>query len=439
MGRVKRVLLFAAALALAFWLGQATKSEVLAGPSPSSPYKKLNIFGRVLSYIENNYVEEVTEEQLIYGAIQGMVSTLDPHTSFMPPDVYREMKGDTSGEFGGVGLEINVNDEGKLVVVAPIEGTPAHKAGIQRGDELLSIDGKSTKGWDLSKAVQAMRGKKGTQVVVQVARPGVEEPLSFTLTRDLIKVISVTHKSLGDGIGYIRIKQFQERTAKSVEAALHDLEGRPGGLRGLILDLRDNPGGLLDQAVQVADAFLSEGLIVSTEGKSSRSVEKLYAHAKGTHQGFPMVVLVNGGSASASEIVAGALQDHRRAVILGQTTFGKGSVQTIIELEDGSGLKLTIARYYTPLHRSIQERGITPDIFIEETPPKREEEKKIRREVDLEGHLKNEEPPSPGVQKETQISDDYLLSRAVEYLKGWQLLSHGANKGSKDLARLELK
>src|SRR5690348_14780628 len=346
-------------------------------PKKYSPYHKLNIFTRVLSYVENNYVENVDQDELIYGAIRGMLETLDPHTSFLKPDQYREMKIDTSGQFGGVGIEVEMRPVGDnsrdnvLTVMSAIEGTPAAKAGITTGDQITRIDDTPTHSMRMDDAVQKMRGKKGSPVTLAVVRPGSKgwkEPRVYNLTREIIKIENVVAKTLEPGYGYVRLKQFSENSYRDIEAALDKLEKEsPGGhLRGLVLDLRNNPGGLLDQAVRIADDFIDQGLIVRTEGKGGRIIDEEKAHSRGTRLGFPMVVLVNGGSASASEIVAGALQDHQRAAIMGTQSFGKGSVQTVIELDDGSALKLTIARYYTPAGRSIQEHGITPDIVVEQ-------------------------------------------------------------------------
>lgn len=384
-------------------------------PKDFSPYKKLNIFARVLSYVENNYVEPVDGNKLIYGAIKGMLETLDPHSTFLPPEQYRQMKMDTQGEFGGLGIEVEIRNNW-LTVVSPIEGTPAHRAGLRPGDEIREIDGRSTSGMRMHEAVQAMRGPRGTRVRVTVYRPSTKATMKLELVRDLVKIISVTSKLLEPGIGYLRLKNFQEGTDRSLQKSLKELLDK-GPLRGLVLDMRNNPGGLLDQAVRVADLFLGKGLIVRTTGKGGKLMDEELAHSRGTYAGFPMICLINGGSASASEIVAGALQDHRRAVVMGTRSFGKGSVQTIIELNDGSGLKLTVARYFTPSGRSIQEEGIEPDIVVEERPPKAVAER-IKREKDLQGHLRGpggkKAPPRPPL-------DDFQLQTAVDYLKAAEI------------------
>src|SRR3954463_7548931 len=362
---------------LSTFMGVAVVGGAAAAlPKKYSPYHKLNIFTRVLSYVENNYVENVDQDELIYGAIRGMLETLDPHTSFLKPDQYREMKIDTSGQFGGVGIEVEMRPaadgsrDNVLTVMSAIEGTPAAKAGITTGDQIVRIDDTPTHSMRMDDAVQKMRGKKGSRFPLAVTRPGSKgwkEPRVYNLMREIIKIDNVVARTIEPGYGYVRLKQFSENSDRDMEAALDRLEKEsPGGhLRGLVLDLRNNPGGLLDQAVRIADEFIDSGLIVRTEGKGGRIIDEEKAHSRGTRLGFPIIVLVNGGSASASEIVARALQDHGRAVIMGSQTFGKGSVQTVIELDDGSALKLTIARYYTPSGRSIQERGITPDVLVE--------------------------------------------------------------------------
>lgn len=355
-----------------------------------SAYRQLELFARVLSYVENNYVESVDRKTLIQGAIQGMLDTLDPHTLFMPPEVFREMKIDTSGEFGGLGIEIARKGD-RLVVVAPIDDTPAARAGIKAGDELLAIDGESTQGMDLGRALQKMRGPAGGRVLLTLMRAGFNAPRELAILRDHIRIVSV-ESALYGGIGHVKVKNFQDRTDLSLKKELDRLRALNGGreLDGLVLDLRNNPGGLLDQAVAMSDRFLPGNLpIVSTRGRDGRNASEEKSRDRDTEKDYPLVVLVNAGSASASEIVAGALQDHGRAVIMGTQTFGKGSVQTIIELEDGSGLKLTIARYYTPKGRSIQEKGITPDFLVPEDASGKAGSE-APREKDLRGHFKAE-------------------------------------------------
>jgi carboxyl-terminal processing protease len=425
------------------FLGGMAADRLASAAHGSEVYRQLDIFARVLSYIENNYVEEVSEKRLVQGAIKGMVATLDPHTAFMPPEIFKDMKVDTSGEFGGLGIELTSRVQLKngarsesLVVVAPIDDTPAARAGVAAGDVILKIDGEPTGDMDLVTAVSRMRGPAGSKVVLTILRDGFAEPRDLVLVRDHIRIVSVEGR-LYDGYGYVKIKNFQDSTDRYLKKALDDLRKQNGAeLKGLVLDLRNNPGGLLDQAVKVSDRFLPGGLtIVTTKGRGGRHVEEEKSHDRDTEPTYPLIVLVNGGSASASEIVAGALQDHGRGVIMGQPTFGKGSVQTLIELEDGSGLKLTIARYYTPKGRSIQEKGIEPDVLVragESTGP---------REVDLRNHFRSEDgkgarpavshgdapvagrdaPPPDAAGAKAAGSDDEVLRTALDYLRTWQI------------------
>ncbi|MCA9669449.1 MAG: S41 family peptidase [Myxococcales bacterium] len=397
--------------------------SAFAVPRRYSPYRKLGLFARVLTYVENNYVHHVDGRKLVHGAIRGMLKTLDPHSVFMPPDQYRRMKADTRGSFGGLGIEVEVRNNW-LTIVAPIEDTPAHRAKLKSSDQIRAIDGKSTRGMQMTEAVRRMRGPRGTRVKLTIVRPlgkGKTKRFDVEIVRDVIKIVSVTSKMIEPGIGYIRVKNFQERTASYLRKALEQLQAKQK-LHGLILDLRNNPGGLLEQAVRVADLFISDGLIVKTTGKGGRVLDREVAHSRGTFKGFPMVCLVNGGSASASEIVAGALQDRKRAVIMGQQTFGKGSVQTIIELNDGSGLKLTIARYYTPSGRSIQERGIEPDIIAAaKAPPVKVE--KVTREKDLQGHLRGTKRRKKKLARRRRLAD-FQLQTALDYLRAAQIFGN---------------
>jgi carboxyl-terminal processing protease len=410
----------------------ATAGAAVALPRKYSPYHKLNIFTRVLAYVENTYVEDVDQDKLIYGAIKGMMDTLDPHSAFMDPAQYRDMKAETTGQFGGVGIEVEMRD-GMLTVMSAIENTPASKAGLTTGDTILKIEDTSTKGISLDDAIARMRGKRGQAVKLTVGRKSWKEPKTMTLVRDIIKVENTTAKMLEPGYGYVRIKQFTENADRELNDALDTLEhDSPGGkLRGLVLDLRNNPGGLLDQAVRIADDFIDEGLIVYTEGKGGRREEE-HAHQRGTRPNYAIICLVNGGSASASEIVAGALQDHKRAVVMGTQTFGKGSVQTVIELDDGSALKLTIARYYTPSGRSIQEHGITPDVMVERIHmadlKADHTDEPDKKERDLSNHLRNSQPPRPAAAGPVALGDDFQLHTALDYLKAWQIFSAPGGK-----------
>jgi carboxyl-terminal processing protease len=355
-------------------------------------YKYIEIFTEVLRQVEDNYVEPQDPKDLIHGAIKGMVESLDPHSSYMTKEEHDDLMIETKGSFQGVGMEIIVKDE-ILTVVSPIEGTPADKAGIKAGDRIIKIDDKTTMDMTSTEAVKLIRGPKGSKVKLTISREGIDHPLVFNITRDEIPLRSVRRSFILDhDIGYVRISNFQGNTTDELIEALAKLE-EGKSLRGLILDLRNNPGGLLTQAVGVSDMFLDSGVIVSTKGRTEEQNMEELAQKNETERNYPVIVVVNGGSASASEIVAGALQDNKRALILGTKTFGKGSVQTIIPLSDGSGLRLTTARYYTPSGKSIQVSGITPDIEIDFVPIEEKEPdegSRFWREVDLEGHMENE-------------------------------------------------
>jgi carboxyl-terminal processing protease len=431
--RVKKIALYmVAVLLLAFFAGVAMQHRGSA--QAANDYESIELFTDVLTIVKKSYVEDVDTKKLIYGAINGMLTSLDPHSSFMPPEMYKEMRIETKGSFGGLGIEISIKD-GILTVISPIEDTPAYKAGIKAGDQILKIDDRFTKDLSIMEAVKRMRGKKGTKVVLTIMRDGFERPKEFPLIRDIIQVKSVKYKTLDEGFGYIRIAQFQERTDGDLAAALASLKkSSKGKLSGLVLDLRNDPGGLLEQAVRVADHFLPDGkLIVYTEGREKDSKMRFNAQKGEKEPDYPIVVLINSGSASASEIVAGAMQDHKRAVIMGTQSFGKGSVQTIIPLSDDSGLRLTTARYYTPSGRSIQAKGITPDIIVEKVELSTSEKKDGLniREKDLENHFETDheeitekkvEEPIPPYKSDEQIKGDYQILRALDLLKGWDIL-----------------
>jgi len=397
-------------------------------------YEDLKIFTDVIGLLQKEYVEETNSKDLVYGAIKGMLETLDPHSAFMPPNMYKEMQEETKGRFEGLGIEITIKD-GVLTVVSPIEDTPAFRAGVLAGDQILKIDGESTKNLTLMDSVKRLRGPKGTKVTITIMREGFAKPRDFTLTRDVIPIRSVRFELLEKQYGYIRLSQFQEKTEGEFEKALKSLEGESkGAIKGLILDLRNNPGGLLDQAVKVADRFIESGLIVSMEGRREEQKMKFHARSQGTATRYPLVVLVNGGSASGSEIVAGAIQDHGRGILVGTQTFGKGSVQTIFPLKDGSGLRLTTARYYTPNGRSIQAKGVMPDIIVKPLPPEEEKATALPRhptEKDLERHLTDIEkgPPKEKPKREEtkpKKPDDPQLERALELLKSWDIFKNTA-------------
>ncbi len=352
-------------------------------------YRALELFSKVLFYVESDYVDTVDEKGLIEGAIKGMLGTLDPHTLYLTPDIYKDLKADTVGKFGGVGLEVSLKD-GILTVVSPIEDTPAQKAGIEPGDRIVKINGEFTKDMNLSDAVKKMRGPRKSKVTLYIYREGWKEGHEYVLHREIIKVKSVKSELIDGKYGYLRITSFQERTAEDLAKAIAELEKSSGGLKGIILDLRSNPGGLLDQAVDVSDLFIKDGLIVSTKGRTHK-LEERKASGKAPYPTIPMVVLVNGGSASASEIVAGALQDYGRAYVMGTQSFGKGSVQTIIDLGDGIGLKLTIARYYTPKNRQIDGKGITPDQIVKLQAPETQKAETQKHKTEKEKDKDEEE------------------------------------------------
>jgi len=388
-------------------------------------YEDLRVFTDVLTHLQNDYVEETENRRLIYGAIKGMLDTLDPHSSFMPPEVYKEMQMETRGKFEGLGIVIE-KKKGLLLVVSPIEDTPAFKAGVQSGDHIIKIDDQPTENMTLHEAAMKMRGPKGTKVTLTVVREGVTKPKEITIVRDIIPLKSVKYEVLEEGIGYVRISQFNEQTASDFEKALDKLNSlNKAPIKSLIIDLRNNPGGLLDQAVKVADKFIGSGVIVSIEGRNKEQKMKFTAHKEGTVENYTVVVLVNSGSASGSEILAGALQDHGRALILGTQTFGKGSVQTIFPLKDGSGLKLTTATYYTPKGRSIQAMGIAPNIVVPYSRVSEGEESKEQAsrllEKDLERHLKGEQGEKGLEKPEEKKVLDSQLERAVQILKSWEI------------------
>jgi carboxyl-terminal processing protease len=432
IGNVRVVLVITTVFLIGVLVGSGQSQKVSA--LSNSMYEDLKIFTDVLSLIQMDYVEETKSKDLVNGAIKGMLETLDPHSSYMPPNMFKEMQEETKGRFEGLGIEITIR-EGVLTVVSPIEDTPAFKAGILAGDQILKIDGESTKNFTLMDSVKSLRGPRGTKVTITIMREGFTKPKEFTLVRDVIPVRSVRHELLEKNYGYIRLSQFQEKTDGEFEKAVKTLEEESkGSLKGLVLDLRNNPGGLLDQAVKISDRFIDSGLIVSVEGRKEDQKLKFYAHPNGNVARYPLVVLVNGGSASGAEIVAGAIQDHGRGIIVGTQTFGKGSVQTIIPLKDGSGLRLTTARYYTPNGRSIQAKGIVPDIIVKPSKPEEEKEvvtPKLPAEKDLERHLmdvekgvpKEKEKPKKEEGKEKKPVDNQL-ERALELLKSWDIFKN---------------
>ena len=427
-------LAFGALLGASLTLGEG----VLAGKNETEtlPLEDLRTFTEIFAKIKNDYVEPIEDKDLLENAIRGMLAGLDPHSAYLVPDDYKELQAGTSGEFGGLGIEVGMED-GFVKVISPIDDTPADRAGVQAGDLVIRLDDTPVKGMALSDAVKIMRGKPGTDIVLTIVREGEDAPLKIKITRDVIRVTSVKSDLLDPGYGYVRISQFQSRTGDNLQEALSKLEQEAGGpLKGLVLDLRNNPGGVLSAAVSVSDAFLQEGIIVYTEGRLEDAKLKFNAKPTDLLNGAPIVVLVNGGSASASEIVAGALQDHQRAIIMGQKTFGKGSVQTILPMDNGSALKLTTAKYYTPSGVSIQATGISPDIELENLTLADAESPVTTRikEADLARHLEGEgerdgndneksADKSKGGNAKTPLARrDYAIYEALNLLKGLSIL-----------------
>ncbi len=422
------------------WFGDRMVGRVSAVAKET--YDNIEVFTNVLALVQKNYVDNVTTKQLIDGAITGMLNALDPHSAYLPPDLYKELQVDTRGSFGGLGIEITTRNN-VLTVVSPIEDTPAYRAGIKSGDQIIKIEDEFTKDMPLVEAVKKMRGPKGSTIHVTLRREGAPKLIDLALTREVIKIQSVKSRLLEKGYGYLRLTQFQERTDDDLQKAMATMEKENGGpLTGLVLDLRNNPGGLLTQAVKVSDEFVDSGLVVYTDGRLDSQKQKYFAHKAGSHSDFPMIVLVNGGSASASEIVAGCLQDHKRALVLGTQTFGKGSVQTILPLDENAAVRLTTARYYTPNGRSIQATGITPDIYVEEAIVQAKADGGPKfpsvREENLPGHFQqpNKQAPSKngsGSKDEEENDDaatavregepgkDPQLDRALELLKSWNV------------------
>jgi carboxyl-terminal processing protease len=377
-----RVFFIVLALSLSSFFAGGTYTLLLSKDRAQDAYRSLEKFGKVYDTVKKNYVKEPTDAQLIDGAIRGMLEDLDPHSVYMKKEDFEEMQSGTKGEFGGIGIEISMRD-GALTVVSPIEDTPAFRVGMKSGDIITKIDGTSTAKMGVMDAVKLMRGKPGTKVNIEVRRAGESAPIALSITRAVIQVRSVSHE-MKEGFGVVRVSQFQERTTKDLRSALDKVKSNSEGeeIKGLVLDLRNNPGGLLQQAIEISDLFLKDGLIVYTQGRDADKAAKYYATARGTEPDYPIVLLVNGGSASASEIVAGALQDQKRAVVVGTNSFGKGSVQNVIPLTDGSGIKLTVALYYTPAGRQIQGAGIVPDEIV-----KGPNDAEMPKERDLPGHL----------------------------------------------------
>ena len=406
---------------LSFWLILVFSPQVLAVEEDPNDYNYLKFLGETIEKIKSDYVDDVKNKELVESAIDGMLSSLDPHSSFLNAESLKQMKIQTKGAFGGLGIEVTM-ENGFVKVISPIDDTPAYKAGIKAGDYITHLDGKSVIGLNLNEAVDKMRGPAGTKLKVTIGRSN-QEAFDVTIKRDIIKISSVKSK-LEEDVGYIRITTFSEQTSKSTKDAIKKLK-KEKNLRGYVLDLRNNPGGLLDQAVSVSDLFLEKGEIVSTRGKNSKNPEMYKAKSGDIIDGKPLVVIINGGSASASEIVAGALQDHKRAILLGTRSFGKGSVQTIIPVKPYGALRMTTAKYFTPSGRSIQKTGIEPDIVVEERELKKADNKKISREEDLKGALKNPSNKDKKEEKENKEKsdeiEDFQLSRALDLVRGISL------------------
>ena len=426
------------ALGLALGAGMTIYSSVFAGNEKTTtasplPLEELRAFTEVFGRVKSDYVESVEDKDLLEYAIKGMLSGLDPHSAYLNPEEFKEMRIGTDGKFGGLGIEVSM-ENGFVKVISPIDDTPAERAGIKAGDVIVRLDDTPVKGMTLNEAVKIMRGEPGTDILLTVVREGEEGPLKITITRDIIRIKSVRGRTLDPGYGYIRISQFQSATGTSMRKQLSELKKENGGeLKGLVLDLRNNPGGVLNASVSVADAFVSKGKIVYTEGRVKDSLLTFNASPNDLLKSAPIVVLVNGGSASASEIVAGALQDHKRAIIMGTKTFGKGSVQTIMPMNNGAALKITTARYFTPSGRSIQAEGIEPDIEVEQLEVSKKEDAAVERlrEADLRDHLENgngghadeadkNDKSGKTMEKtdEKNIKDDYQLNEALNLLKG---------------------
>jgi carboxyl-terminal processing protease len=420
-------------------------------------YAELQNFSKILSLIQQYYVDEVDTKKLVNGAIKGMLRELDPHTSYMTPDVYKDFESETSGEFGGLGIEISIQNN-ILTIISPIEDTPAWKAGIKPGDKIVAINGESTKGFSLVDASNALKGKNGDTITLSVIRPSSDTPIDIPIVRGKVKIKSVKSTVLDDGYLYVKITSFIENTSADLEKVLTEYKAKQKGkIEGILIDLRRNPGGLLDQAIKVSDLFIKEGVIVSTIGRDPKNKDITYATKKAAFADVPIVVLINEYSASASEIVSGALQDNKRAVIVGERSFGKGSVQSAIKLGDGSGLKLTVARYYTPSGVSIQSEGIKPDIEIEDVDAeafaKAINKSQATREKDIAGHLKGDKEKLEkkadknatttmekntsawwkdiGSKKESELTGkeklfktDYQAYQAFTYLKAWNTLKN---------------
>lgn len=423
---------FVRSLSLAFLAFAVAYTPAHASKSDASTYELLNLFGDVFERVREDYVEEAEDQELIESAINGMLTALDPHSGYLSAKSFEEMQVQTKGEFGGLGIEVTM-ENGLVKVVSPIDETPAYEAGIQPGDFISQLDGEPVLGLTLSEAVDKMRGRVGTEIVITILREGESEPFDVTIERDTIKIRSVRTRKEGEDVAYLRIVSFSENTYSSMKDQFDDMKDEMGdNLKGIVLDLRNNPGGLLDQAISVSDAFLEQGEIVSTRERDPQDTKRYAARSGDLAKGLPIVVLINQGSASASEIVAGALKDHKRAVVMGSKSFGKGSVQTVIPLKNHGAMRLTTARYYTPSGTSIQATGIIPDIKVDPARIEKIDTSKVRSESSLRGHLSNEQEKRKAKQEEEkrkkalkaggpvkseEAEKDYQLSRAIDLIR----------------------
>ena len=427
----------AVSLSCLFYVGDSSFA------SAKDRYLNLQLFAKIMNLVQKYYVDDVDTKKLIYGGIKGMLQELDPHTNFLPPDIYKEFEDETSGRFGGLGIEITVQ-EGILTIISPIEDTPAWEAGLQSGDKIVSIDGNSTKGLSLAESAQMMRGDNGSKIILGIVRDGFKKKKDFSIKRATIKIKSVKYTDLGEGYGYIRLTSFIENSSDEIKKVLKKITKNKKKIKGLVIDLRRNPGGLLDQAIKISDFFLDKGVIVSTIGRDRENKKVVEAKAEGSMTDFPIVVLINEYSASASEIVAGALKDNKRALVMGKRSFGKGSVQSVVKMGDGSGLKMTVARYYTPSGVSIQAKGIDPDVVIDEVDTEAYKKavikRRVMREADIDGHLANDTKKKkkdsssmfswwkkkPNKKKKVNSKEnllsDFQVLQAYNYLKAYKVM-----------------
>lgn len=413
-----KTLLKILALSLAFSANGFAQTEESESETGQLPLDDLQLFVQIFDQIRNAYVEEVNDKELFEQAIEGMLAGLDPHSVYLTEDSFEDLQESTSGEFGGLGIEVGMED-GFIKVIAPIDGTPADKAGLKTGDLIIKLDEQAVQGMAMDEAIELMRGEKGTPITLTILRKGIDAPFEVTVIRDIIKVQSVRSEILDESFGYVRIAQFQAETANQFRKEVKAMLATKPDLKGLVLDLRNNPGGLLPTCVEIADAILDSGLVVYTEGRVASANSEFRASPGDILNGLPLVAIINGGSASASEILAGAIQDNHRGIVIGTQSFGKGSVQTVLPLRDDKAIKLTTARYYTPSGNSIQARGITPDIVVDPAQVKVLEQRRGLTEASLSRHLENGDPEAEDAKAENfSAEDDNQLYEALNILKG---------------------